>query len=266
MNDGRFAWQRGPAFCVVGLRARHAAPWGSRVESGCGAYGDAKRVSWVQTVGRSHFVRPTVPRIPPAEPSRFYIIVQCEWIRAQCVPGCEGDGMRVVRKLVAGVNAAAAAFCAVLLAAFLWPSRIPGATEIVAYQPARIAAASMACFVAVAALIMFIRALARGVEPASIRLGANGDIEVRLAAIESCARTAASEDPDVLIDRVDARVCGKARDEVRFTIDADLKSRAEEVQRAVERACDRMLGIEATAVRVRFLPSKTVTLSKEVNQ
>ena len=180
--------------------------------------------------------------------------------------------MRVVRKLVAGVNAVAAAFCAVLLAAFLWPSRIPGAMEIVAYQPARIAAASMACFVAVAALIMFIRALARGVEPASIRLGANGDIEVRLAAIESCARTAASEDPDVLIDRVDARVCGKARDEGRFTIDAiylgdsDLKSRAEEVQRAVERACDRMLGIEATAVRVRFLPSKTVTLSKEVNQ
>lgn len=176
------------------------------------------------------------------------------------------------RKLVAGVNALAAVFCAALLAAFLWPSRIPGATEIVDYPPARIAATAAACVAAAGALLVFIRALARGMEPDSIRLTANEDIEVRLAAVESCARTAASEDPDVLIDRVDARVRGKARDEVRFTIDAiylgnsDLKFRAEEVQRAVERACDRMLGIEATSVRVRFLPAKTVTLSKEVNQ
>ena len=107
----------------------------------------------------------------------------------------------------------------------------PGATEIVDYPPARIAATAAACVAAAGALLVFIRALARGKEPDSIRLTANEDIEVRLAAVESCARTAASEDPDVLIDRVDARVRGRqARDEVRFTIDAiylgnsDLKS------------------------------------------
>lgn len=180
--------------------------------------------------------------------------------------------MRVVRKLVAGVNAVAAVLCAVLLASFLWPSRVPGAVEIAAHPSARIAATAMACLVAVAAVVAFIRTLVRGKEPASIHLGANGNIEVRLAAIESCARTAASEDPDVLVDRVDARVCGKERDGVRFTIDAiylgdaDLAPRAEKMQRAVAAACDRMLGVEVTSVRVRFLPSKTVTLSKEVNQ
>lgn len=180
--------------------------------------------------------------------------------------------MRVFRKIATGVYAAAAVFSAALLAAFLWPERIPGAAETFAYAPARIAATALLCVSAAGALAAFIRALSRGTEPKSIRLTADGDIEVRLAALESCARMAASEDPDILVDRVDARVRGRDRDEVGFTIDAiylgkaDLKGRAEEVQRAVADACDRMLGIEAASVRVRFLPAKTVTLSKEVNQ
>lgn len=106
-------------------------------------------------------------------------------------------------------------------------------------------------------------------EPAFLRLEGNPHIEVRSDALASLARTAASG-PDVLIERVDARVRGRDRQEVRVRVEAvslamqDLDGLAHRMQVQVQEACDRMLGVPGAVVQVRFLPSRTVTVIKEV--
>lgn len=106
-------------------------------------------------------------------------------------------------------------------------------------------------------------------EPASMRLEGNPDIEVCVDALTSVARNAAAS-PDVMIERVEARVAGRDKREARVKIDAvalapqNLEGLAHRVQAQVQEACDQMLGVPGAVVQVRFLPSKTITVTKEI--
>ena len=47
-------------------------------------------------------------------------------------------------------------------------------------------------------------------------------------------------------------------------VDGDLAALGQDMQGRVQRACEQMLGVPGVSVRVRFLPSKTVTVTREV--
>ena len=102
-----------------------------------------------------------------------------------------------------------------------------------------------------------------------MRLAGNPNIEVSVAALASVAR-AAAEDADVMIEHVEARVAGRDKGEARITIEAialtqqNLEGLALRVQDRAQEACDQMLGVPGAQVKVRFLPSTTVTVTKEV--
>lgn len=127
------------------------------------------------------------------------------------------------------------------------------------------------CLVVVAlnALAVIVYLMLDRPEPSCMRLSANPDIEVTTDALVSIARTAAAE-RDVMVEDVRVRVVGRDRAGVDVRIDAialaplDLDGVARRVQRRVQDACDGMLGVPGARVQVRFLPSKTVTVVKEV--
>ena len=106
-------------------------------------------------------------------------------------------------------------------------------------------------------------------EPSCMRLEGNPDIEVSVDALTSVARVAAA-DPDILVEGVRARVVGRDKAEVQIHIEAialverGLEGLARQVQQRVQEACERTLGTSGVAVSVRFFPSKTVTVTKEV--
>lgn len=106
-------------------------------------------------------------------------------------------------------------------------------------------------------------------EPTCMRLAGNADIEVSTEALASIARSAAVE-RDVMVEDVRARVVGRDRSGVDIRIEAialtphNVEGLAHRLQQRVQDACDEMLGVTGARVRVRFLPSKTVTVSKEV--
>lgn len=106
-------------------------------------------------------------------------------------------------------------------------------------------------------------------ESPSMRLEGNPHIEVSTAALVSVARTSASSD-DVMIESVEAHVVGRDKREALIKIDAialtpyNLEGLARRVQAHVQDACDQMLGVPGAVVQVRFLPSRTVTVTREV--
>lgn len=106
-------------------------------------------------------------------------------------------------------------------------------------------------------------------EPESMRLDGNPDIEVTTDTIVSVARVAAAEDHDVMIEDVEAHVTGRDREGVRVRvtaialIDQGVEGLAFRLQQRVNNACESMLGTSGVTVQVRFLPSKTVTVTKE---
>lgn len=106
-------------------------------------------------------------------------------------------------------------------------------------------------------------------EPTCVRLEGNSDIEVSVDALTSVARVAAT-DPDILVEDIRARVVGRDKSEVQIHVDAialvehGLEGLARQVQQRVQEACERTLGTTGVSVSVRFLPSKTVTVTKEV--
>ena len=108
-------------------------------------------------------------------------------------------------------------------------------------------------------------------EPSCVHPAGERNIEVTLAALSSCARTAAERDDRVMVEHVEARVQGSDESRVRFKVDAialderDVASLAVAMQQRIEEACDTMLGTPGTTVRVRFLPSKTTVQTVEVS-
>lgn len=105
-------------------------------------------------------------------------------------------------------------------------------------------------------------------EPTCVRLEGNPDIEVASDALTSIARTAAAE-RDIMVEDVRARVVGRDRSGVDIKIEAialtcrDVEGLARRAQLRVQAACEEMLGVPGVRVRVRFLPSKTESVTKE---
>lgn len=118
-------------------------------------------------------------------------------------------------------------------------------------------------------IVTLIRVLIDRPEPAAMRLSGNPDIEVSVGAVASVARVAASDDRDVMVEDVEARVVGRERDGIRVRvtaialIDQGIEGLAYRLQQRVADACTSMLGTSGVTVQVRFLPSKTVTMNKE---
>lgn len=125
------------------------------------------------------------------------------------------------------------------------------------------------CVVLIQMAVLLIAAIADKPEPEFLRLAGDVQIEVALPALVSISRTAAECD-DVLIEEVGAHVRGRDRSEVHIEIEAialvdgDLAALGQDMQGRVQRACEQMLGVPGVSVRVRFLPSKTVTVTREV--
>ena len=74
----------------------------------------------------------------------------------------------------------------------------------------------------------------------------------------------------MLIESVTGRIAGRDRERVRLTVEAiafqdeGLDRLAERMRERVGDACERLLGSTYTEVRIRFLPSKTTIVTKEV--
>lgn len=123
--------------------------------------------------------------------------------------------------------------------------------------------------VAIQMFAVLITVLVSRPEPPSMRLEGNPDIEVSTVALTSVARAAAADD-DVMVESVEAHVVGRDKREVRIKIDAfaltphNLDGLARRMQARVQDACDQMLGVPGAVVQVRFFPSKTVTVTKEI--
>lgn len=145
-----------------------------------------------------------------------------------------------------------------------------GRVEALLDKPAfRIVLAVCLVVCALEALWVLFRVIFERPEPDCVRIDGAEEVQVTLTAIESVARAAARED-DVLIEEVRGRIQGRDSSGVRIAIEAialtesGLDEIAERIRARVENALNTMLGTPAASVRVRFLPSKTTTETKEV--
>ena len=180
--------------------------------------------------------------------------------------------MRIFKRLVALVYLLSAAASLGVLGMLLFRS---GAFRFLPVAADHRFAATVALGVAMAitglgAFIGACRLFFSRREPDCVRAEGNANIEVTLAALESCARAAAQEE-DVLIERVEGRIKGSDRAAVRFKIDAialeddNLAAKAQAMQQRVTDACETMLGASGVTTRVRFLSAKTTTHTREVS-
>ena len=142
--------------------------------------------------------------------------------------------------------------------------------ELERMLPFRVAIAACLAIIALQALYVLGLVLFSRPAPKSVRPGGAADIEVTLAAVASAARTAAAAEPDVLVEDVDVRARGREAGRVDIRVEAialsdgSARELAHRVQSRVDAACERLLGAGCASCRVRFLPAKTVTLTKEV--
>lgn len=139
-------------------------------------------------------------------------------------------------------------------------------------MPARVALIVCLIVMALGVLVAVCRLVFTRREPTCVRPAGNPDIEVTLAALESCARTAAASGEDVMIERVRGRLTARDASAVHFEVEAiaftdhGLDQVARRMQERVEAACAEMLGTATVSARVRFLPAKTTTVTKEVSR
>lgn len=174
-----------------------------------------------------------------------------------------------VKKLCAVVYLLSCAIALGTFAASLFGPAV-GSVEALLDKPAfRIVLAVCLVVCALQALWVLLRVIFERPEPECVRIDGTDEVQVTLTAIESVARTAAREE-DVLIEEVRGRIQGRDSSGVRVAIDAialtesGLDELAERMRGRVESALQTMLGTPAASVRVRFLPSKTTTVTKEV--
>lgn len=94
--------------------------------------------------------------------------------------------------------------------------------------------------VALGVLVCFFRLMFARREPSCVHPAGERNIEVTLAALSSCARTAAERDDRVMVEHVEARVQGSDESRVRFKVDAialddrDVASLAAAMQQRIE--------------------------------
>ncbi|MDY2777978.1 MAG: hypothetical protein SOU51_06325 [Collinsella sp.] len=107
-------------------------------------------------------------------------------------------------------------------------------------------------------------------EPECVRPAGSDGVEVTVAALESVARSAA-RDRDALIEDVRCRVMGRDASALKVDIeaialtDAGLDTLAARIRDRVDASLATLLGSVESTVRVRFLPSKTTTTTREVS-
>lgn len=118
-------------------------------------------------------------------------------------------------------------------------------------------------------LVNVIATYARRPDPTCVHPDGNPNVEVSLQALTSAATRAAAAD-DVLIEGVEGRIIGRDHDRARLLVEAisfsdeGLDGLARGIQERVADACTRLLGTAGIEVRVRFLPSKTTIITREV--
>lgn len=177
--------------------------------------------------------------------------------------------MRAFRKLLATaylLSGAVVIGAAACLLTGTWADRVEA---LLATFGGRIVAFVALGILGLGVLVNVIAAYARRPEPTCVHPGGNPAIEVSLAAVTSVAQRSAAAD-DVLIESVTGRIAGRDRDRLRLTVEAiafeseGLDRIAERIRARVGDACERLLGTAGTEVRVRFLPSKTTIVTKEV--
>lgn len=173
--------------------------------------------------------------------------------------------MRRARKIGLVLYVAAAVVVVGLFAASLFGPYTGRVAALLAEGWVRAVVAVSLAIVALQALAMLVWVALDRPEPACVRLAGNEDVEVACAAIASAARTAAAA-CDVMVEDVRVRACGRGAEGVEIHIqaiafDANVAERADAVREAVRRACERMLGVDVARIHVRFLPSKTTTVS-----
>lgn len=142
--------------------------------------------------------------------------------------------------------------------------------ELGALLPFRIAVAVCLGIIGIQALYVLGLVIFDRPEPKAVRPVGNPGIEVTTTALAAVARAAARGD-DLLIEDVEARVRGREQAAVDVRVEAialdgqDLNGMGARLQERVARACEQMLGAPGVTVRVRFLPTKTVTATREVS-
>ena len=115
-------------------------------------------------------------------------------------------------------------------------------------------------------LVTVIYAFTARREPKVICPAGNPQIQISLGALVSCARAAAAQEDEIMVEHVSCRIGGPDRSQAQFTIEAiafspqGLTELAQRVEARVQKACEEMLGAEGVSVRVRFLPSKTTVI------
>lgn len=107
-------------------------------------------------------------------------------------------------------------------------------------------------------------------EPACVHPQGAPDVEVTLAALESVARSAARVD-GLIVEEVRCGIKGRDASSILVEVQAialeesALDGLASRVSDRVRSALDSLLGPSSARVRVRFLPSKTTTVTREVH-
>lgn len=180
--------------------------------------------------------------------------------------------MRLLKKLGALLYLAAAVvvvggFACAQFAPPLFSRRV----ELLLSHPAgHIALIVSLVIVGVGVLLTALVALFEQRPPSSVRPAGNPNIEVRLTALTSAARVAAQAE-DILVEDVQARVVGHNEDQVRIMLEviaftnSGLEPLGRRIEQRVQQACEQLLGATGVNVHVRFLPSKTTTVTREVS-
>lgn len=179
--------------------------------------------------------------------------------------------MRVLKRALAIVYFAAAVVALGTLVCQIWGPYTYRFMLLMRDPMPRIVVTACGGVVAIGVLVSFFRLMFARREPSCVHPAGERNIEVTLAALSSCARTAAERDDRVMVEHVEARVQGSDDSHVRFKVEAialddkDVASLATAMQQRIEEACDTMLGTSGTTTRVRFLPSKTTVQTVEVS-
>lgn len=183
----------------------------------------------------------------------------------------EEDCVRIVKKILATIYLLAAVVVVGGFAGLMFGPFTGRIERLISYPAARIVLVVALVIVGLGVLVSVLRTFVSRREPDCIRAGGNQDIEVTVSALASIARTAA-ETEDIMVESVRGKVVGRDRSEVRFTIEAiaftnsGLEALAQRIQDKVTAACEEMLGTTGVTTRVRFCPSKTTVVSREVTR
>lgn len=201
----------------------------------------------------------------------------CAQYKMQIVgtPGCvfiefvRGGVLKQVRKFALVVYILAGVCVVAAFAGSLFGPYTSRFTELIGTPVGQAFIAACLIILSLQMLAVLIALLFDKPDPSCMRLDGNPDIEVSIDALISVAKTAA-QNPDIMIENVDARVIGRDKATVRVRVEAiplveyGYEGLARQLQQRIQNELDHTLGVSGANVQVRFLPSKTITVTREV--